>query len=409
MNCEIINVGTELLTGSILNTNAQFLAQELSKLGFRVRNISVVGDNPKRLEETFKNSLKFNDLIVFSGGLGPTQDDLTKDIVAKVLNKKLIQDQSLVRRLKDWFKKRNLELTNNNLTQTFIIEDSVILNNPNGTACGLYLNILNKHIFLFPGPPKELKETYYLSALKILENLKQEKVISKYYNLTGIGESKVEDVLLDIIDNQTNPTIATYAKPGEILIRLTANGDQAQEFLTEKDKIIKERLRKYIFTYSDRTLLETVSNFLIDNKLTISTAESCTGGLLSEKFTSIPGISEVFLLGLVTYSNEAKQKLLNVNSNTLNEFGAVSKETCFEMCKNVRNILDTDIGVSTTGIAGPGGGTSQKPVGLVYTGLSLKDKIIVKENHFFGDRKAVQERTCNIILQMIRNELFSDY
>ncbi len=406
MNCEIINVGTELLTGAILNTNSQFLSSELSNIGINVHNISVVGDNPKRLQLVLENALNNNDIIILTGGLGPTGDDLTKEVVSKVFGKKLVLDNTEKEHLQNWFNKRNIPFTKNNLKQAYLPEDSIKIENPNGTAPGVYLHEDGKYIFLLPGPPGELKELYFNFVQPTLKSFNNQKVESRFYNITGLGESLVEDKLKDLVENQKNPTIATYANLGEILVRLTANGPDAEKLLDEKEKIIKERLGKYIFSYSNNSLVNTIGNCLIERNLTLSSAESCTGGMIGEQLTAIPGISQAYLLGLITYSNEAKIKVLNVNKKTLEKYGAVSEETCWEMCTNVRKILGTDFGIATTGIAGPDGGTPEKPVGLVYTGLATKDTVKIKRNLFYGNRDTVRKRTCNVIFQMLREELF---
>lgn len=409
MNTAIISVGTELLTGAILNTNSQFLSKELSNLGFSVHNISTVGDNPNRLREVINNALTDNSLLILTGGLGPTEDDLTKEVVADYFDLKLETNKEIEAYLKNWFKSRNIELTENNLKQAKIPEDAIVLFNENGTAPGIYINKNGKHVFLLPGPPGEMKALFEKEVLPKLKRLDTLDIKSNYYNLTGIGESLVETELLDLIHNKSNPSLATYSKQGEILLRLTANGTEAIDNMEKIDKEIKKRLGKYIFTFSSDSLVQTVGKFLIENNLTLSSAESCTGGLIGAQLTDIPGISSVYQLGLITYSNEAKMKVLNVKAETLEKYGAVSEQTCREMCKNVRDILGTDIGIATTGIAGPDGGTKEKPVGLVYTGIATKDNIIVKENLFYGNRNDIRNRTCNMIFQMIRNEYFTNF
>ena len=254
-----------------------------------------------------------------------------------------------------------------------------------------------------------MKHVFNTSVVDIINELNNQEVITNYYNLTGIGESEVEDRIFDLIDNQTNPTLATYAKRGEVLLRVTANGKNAKQKLEEIDSKIKNKLENLIFSYTDQTLAKIVGKYLIDHHLTISTAESCTGGMIGSILTDIPGISSSYMLGLITYSNEAKIKELHVKPETLDKFGAVSEETCYEMCNNVRKILNTDIGVATTGIAGPDGGTKDKPVGLVYTGIATKDFVVIKKNLFQGTRENIRYRSANMVFQMIRNEFFKIY
>lgn len=410
MNCEIISVGTELLTGSVLNTNTQFLTKALSEIGISVRKHVTVGDNPKKLEKALTEALEDNKLIILTGGLGPTQDDLTKNIVAEVLEDELVENADVKASIISFFENHNhLTLTENNFQQALVPKNGDYIPNTIGTAPGLIFYKDEKIIILLPGPPHELKKMFNEAVKPLLESLNNVHIVNRYYNLTGIGESAAEDKILDIVKEQNDPTIATYAKPGEVLIRLTTTSENSEVVLDEAEKVLKERLGEFIFAYSDDSLLLTVGKYLIKNKLTISSAESCTGGLISATFTDIPGISESFMLGLVTYDNKAKEKVLGVKKETLEKFGAVSEETCREMCENVRNILNTDIGVATTGIAGPGGGTKEKPVGLVYTGIALRDKTVIQKNIFSGDRETVRRRAVNMIFQMIRKELFTTY
>lgn len=412
MNCELISVGTEMLTGAILNTNVRYLSRELSGLGIRVLRHTTVGDNPKRLDQALRTALTENDLVILTGGLGPTQDDLTRETAAEVLGRKLRQDPELVKFMKSWFAERHLELTENNLRQTMVPEGARVLKNPDGTAPGILFECDDKMVILLPGPPHEMQTVFEGSVRAYLTDKNKLCVDSRYYHMTGIGESKVEDVLYDLVDGQTNPTLATYAKPGEVLVRLTASGMNAHhntQLLDRYENIIKQRLEDHIFSYSQQTLLETVAAYMIDHHFTVSCAESCTAGMICSELASVPGISESLLLGVVSYSNEAKMNVLHVKKETLEKYGAVSEQTAAEMCENVRKLAGSDIGVSTTGIAGPDGGTPEKPVGLVYTGICVGGKTIIKENRFFGDRETVRRKAVNMILQMIRAELFKQY
>lgn len=413
MNCELISVGTEILTGAILNTNARWLSEELSGMGINVRRQTSVGDNPEHLEESLRAALSSADLVILTGGLGPTQDDLTKETTAKVFNRALQLHPEIEKELRAWFSARGYEMTENNLSQAMFPEGCTILPNPNGTAPGMLIESMDrwgcdKAVFLLPGPPGEMKAMFDAQVRPLLASRSGQSVISHYYQLTGIGESAAEDALMDLVDGQTNPTIATYAKPDQVLVRVTASADTdagAERMLTEYDKIIHERLSDFIFTESRETLLETVGKDLIAGGLNFSAAESCTGGLVCAELAQIPGISASLKAGLVTYSNEMKEKLLGVSHETLERFGAVSPETAREMCENVRRITGTDIGVSVTGIAGPDGATADKPVGLVYTGICSGNGTKIVKNQFFGSRTAVQQRTVNKILQMVREEL----
>ena len=411
MNCEIICIGTELLTGDTQNTNVGYISKELSLRGFSVHYHTAIGDNPQRLKELIDMACKRSDLIITTGGLGPTQDDLTKEVVADYFGLPLVQNMEITKLLESYFKKRKIKMTDNNLRQALIPEGTSILANSVGTAPGIFFNMPNSMIFLLPGPPSEMKAMFEGEVLPILEEKIQTKVISRYYHIVNMGESLVEDALMDLIANQTNPTIATYVKIGQVLIRLTANGSDEtilNQKLDEVEKIIKERLGDYIFTESKDDLPLAVGKLLIENKKTIATAESCTAGLISSKLSLVSGISESLKMGFVTYSNEAKMVILQVDSNTLKNFGAVSEETCREMCENLKNISGCDFNVSVTGIAGPGGGSPEKPVGLVFIGLATKDKTIIKKYNFTGSRNTIQMRTVNAALDMVRKNLIKN-
>lgn len=408
MKCELISVGTELLIGDTLNTNVQYLSRELSLLGIRVLYHTTVGDNPKRLEKVMKTALKRCDLIITTGGLGPTQDDLTKEVIAKLFGKKLIQDEKTYEDLLQYFVNREFAMTENNIKQTLIPETAEILENPCGTAPGILLREEGKTIILLPGPPREMTSMFEKSVLGVLTKNQEKLVISRYYNLSDIGESDAEDRLLDLIDTQENPTIATYAKMGEVLVRITANGDDEKvmnALLDDYEQIMIERFSEHIFAFSKDSLSESVGKLLIEKNVTMAAAESCTGGLIASQLTELPGISKVFGLGIVSYSNEAKEKMLGVKKETLAAFGAVSEETAREMCDNLQKISGADLAVSVTGIAGPDGGSEEKPVGLVYIGINYKGVTEITKCDFKGDRKVVQKKTANKVFHLIRKSI----
>ncbi|WP_303867430.1 competence/damage-inducible protein A [Acetobacterium wieringae] len=408
MKCELISVGTELLVGDTLNTNVQFLSRELSQLGIRVLYHTTVGDNPQRLEEAVRIAFERSDLIITTGGLGPTQDDLTKEVIAEIFGKKLVQDQKTKDDLMQYFANREFTMTPNNLKQTFIPEGAEILFNPCGTAPGILLREQGRIIIMLPGPPREMTRMFEEAVLPVLQQDHNQLVISRYYNLSDIGESAAEDRLLDLIDTQVNPTIATYAKMGEVLVRITANGNDENEInalLDHYEGIMLSRFEDHIFTFSKASLQETVAKLLLDNTITLATAESCTGGLIAAQLTEHPGISRIFGTGLVTYSNEAKMKLLNVSKDTLDTYGAVSAETASEMCKNLSTLSGARLNVSVTGIAGPDGGSDEKPVGLVYIGICFDDQTEVYRYHFNGERKVVQQKTANKVFHLIRKTI----
>ena len=408
MNCELVSVGTELLTGDTLNTNVMFLSKELSINGFSVLYHTTVGDNPGRLTEVIERALTRSDLIVTTGGLGPTQDDLTKETIAEVFGMPLKKHPEIVKKLEDYFARRETPMTENNLRQAYVPEGAVILPNPRGTAPGIMVQKDGKTVIMLPGPPHEMIGMYEESVEPVLHKLKNQLVISRYYNISDMGESMVEDTIMDIIDRQDNPTIATYAKVGEVLIRLTANGsdrDSINALLDRYEKIIVDRFGDHIFTFSQDSLDITVGKLLMERGLTVAFAESCTGGQVAGKLAEIPGISAALKMGLVTYSNEAKMQLLHVKAETLEKYGAVSEQTAREMCENLRTISGCDITASVTGIAGPGGGSPEKPVGLVYIGVCAGGKTHIERCQFTGSRKIVQTRSANKVFHLIRQAI----
>ena len=408
MKCELISVGTELLVGDTLNTNVQFLSRELSLLGIPVYFHTTVGDNPQRLEEAVKIAFNRSDLIITTGGLGPTQDDLTKEVIAGLFNRKLVQDEKTKEDLLQYFANREFTMTPNNLKQTFIPENAEILFNPCGTAPGILLKEQGRMIILLPGPPREMTRVFEEAVLPHLKQDHHQLVISRYYNLSDIGESAAEDRLLDLIDTQVNPTIATYAKMGEVLVRITANGNDENEInalLDRYEAIMLSRFEDHIFSFSKASLQETVGKLLLEKNISLATAESCTGGLIASQLTEYPGISRVFGTGLVTYSNEAKINLLQVKKATLDTYGAVSDETAREMCENLQAISHSRLTVSVTGIAGPDGGSDEKPVGLVYIGICFDGQCEIYRYHFNGDRKVVQQKTANKVFHLIRKTI----
>ncbi|WP_039656618.1 competence/damage-inducible protein A [Clostridium tyrobutyricum] len=409
MKAEILCVGTEILLGDIVNTNAQFISRELASIGIDVYHQSVVGDNPKRLLEELTSSFKRVDIVVTSGGLGPTPDDLTKEIGAQFFKKKMILDQNTVDKLKNYFNKMGRSyLKGNNMKQAYFPEGCTIMENDHGTAPGCIINENGKILIVLPGPPRELKPMFLNSAGPFLKKYSSETIKSKILRLYGIGEGEMAQRIKELIDKSSNPTIAPYAKENDVTLRITARAN------TEKDalKLIKPLEDKVknifgdnIYGYGETSMEEVVAKILVERNLTISTAESCTGGLIAAKFINYPGISSVFLDGAVTYSNEAKMHRLNVKKETLDKFGAVSEETAREMAEGIAKTSGTDIGLSTTGIAGPDGGSEEKPVGLVYVGLYIKGDVFVKKLQLSGERNKVRNRAAVSAIDYLRRKL----
>jgi nicotinamide-nucleotide amidase len=405
MICEILSVGTEILMGNIINTNASFLAEECVKLGISCYNQQVVGDNADRLKAAFELALSRSDIVMVSGGLGPTEDDLTKETAADLFGLKLVEDEASKKVLEDFFARRNKVPTPNNYKQIMFPKESKILPNPNGTAPGVIMSKDGKHIILMPGPPVEMKPMFKDHVRPFLESLSDGVIYSVTIKETGIGESSAEELIADLIDTQTNPTIATYAKTGEVHIRISAfasDKKEARKLIEPVEKEIKKRFKPHVFTTDEEVSLEeAMVKKLLKKKLTITCAESCTGGLLSGRLISVPGISEIYKAGFITYSNESKHKLLGVKKKTLKKYGAVSRECAYEMAFGAAAAAESDVAISVTGIAGPGGGTEEKPVGLVYIGCVVKGEAVVKEYHFSGNREIVRTQTVTAALRLL--------
>ncbi|MFL0164049.1 competence/damage-inducible protein A [Candidatus Clostridium helianthi] len=408
MKAEIIAIGTEILLGDIINSNAQYLAQELAALGIDMYYQQVVGDNEIRIMHAFDEAYSRSDIIITTGGLGPTDDDITKEVAAKYFNKELIEDENSTKKIRDYFKFRERAMTQNNLKQGLIPEGATVINNNNGTAPGVIMEDNNKIMIILPGPPKEMKPMFEESVKPYLQEKSDSILVSRVVKILGIGESAVAEEIKDLIDAQTNPTIAPYAKDVGVMLRITAKAatkDEALKLIEPIEEEIKNRLGDNVYATEDINIEEVVARLLIEKKLTISTAESCTGGMIASYLINYPGISEVFLEGAVTYSNEAKHNRLGVNNDILNQYGAVSEETAREMAIGIAKTANTDVSIVTTGIAGPEGGTLEKPVGLVFIGVYVQGKVTIKKCLFKGDRNKVRLQSTITGLDMLRRIL----
>ena len=412
MRVEIMAVGTELLLGDILNTNAQFLAQELANLGIDVYYQTVVGDNPQRLKDTIYHAFSRADLIITTGGLGPTEDDLTKETAAEYFGEKLVLDEKAFSRIKTYFDRTGRVMTQNNVKQAMVPENNcTVLYNDNGTAPGIIIEKNGKMIVMLPGPPRETVPMFVNQVKPYLAQKQEYTFLSRILRVANVGESAMAARVQDIMDVQTNPTIAPYAKDGEAILRITAKAKSEAEADALIDPVaekLKERLGDAVYAEGETDLQTVVAELLIERKLTIATAESCTGGLIASKLIEYPGISEVLLEGCVTYSNDAKMRRLGVKAETLEQFGAVSEETAREMAEGIARTSGAEIGIATTGIAGPGGGSEEKPVGLVYMGLYYKGKTDVKKCNFAGKRQAIRERAAYTALDWLRKAMLNE-
>ena len=413
MVVELICVGTELLLGNIVNTNAAYLSEKCALLGLSMYHQSVVGDNAERLKESLETALNRSDVVILSGGLGPTQDDLTKETAAEVMGIPLKEDPHSRERIEEYFKNSQYKvITDNNWKQALVPEGAIVLDNENGTAPGIIMEKNGKSVILLPGPPGELIPMFEGKVYDYLNKLQPEIIYSTMVRICGLGESFVENEIRDLIDNQTNPTIATYAKIGQVDLRVTAKAASEKEAAKLAKPMLKELVKRFgdhIYTMDEhKSLEEVIVHFLKERSLTLTTGESCTGGMIAARITDVPGASEVFKQGLVTYSNRAKRKLLDVKKTTLKEYGAVSEKTAKEMAKNGAFITGSDACVSVTGTAGPTGGTEEKPVGLVYIGCCYNNKTVVKEFHFKGERQKIREQATANALILLRECILAD-
>lgn len=382
MKTAILSVGTEILFGQIVNTNTVYLSQQMNMLGFDVMYHYTVGDNPKRVEEMIDLAFQDCDLILTTGGLGPTQDDLTKEVACKALDDTLVMMDDVLEEITKYFKTLGREMTENNKKQAIMPSRATVFHNDAGTAPGFALEKDGKYIICMPGPPREMKRMFQKSVVPFLQSMIDGALYYRQIRFFGIGESMLETQLLDLIDNQTDPTLATYAKEGECSLRIAskrATEEEAEHAVDEMLEKVKERVGHYIYSCDDEEMAQVVADRLMEQGLTLSSAESCTGGMFASTMTDIPGISQCFDRGLVTYSNQAKMEELGVSAGTLEKFGAVSEETALEMVEGLKRVSGSDVCISVTGIAGPGGGSEEKPVGLVYIGFSYGDKKICKK------------------------------
>ena len=407
MNCELLAVGTELLLGEIANTDGQMIAQGLNEHGINVYWQTVVGDNPARLRQALEIARDRADIIITTGGLGPTADDLTKETVAAVFGKKLYTDPRQLARLKERMGPR---MTPNNLKQADLPEGCTVLENDWGTAPGCAFEADGVHVIMLPGPPRECKPMFLYRAVPYLEKLQGGVIGSRYVKIFGVGESSMETLVKPLMEKQTRVTMAPYAKEGECELRITARAESREAALALCDPVVeqvREILGDNIYGVDVASLEERVAQGLREQGMTLALAESCTGGLLAKRITDVPGASEVFGFGCVTYSNEAKQALVGVSPETLERYTAVSPETALEMARGARQRSGADIGLSTTGYAGPGGGTEEHPVGTVFIGLSWDggERVICPERRYMRSREQIRRSASSTALDLLRREV----
>ena len=367
--------------GDILNTDAQFLSIELAKLGISVIHQSTVGDNRERLLAQLKEAADRSDIIILSGGLGPTPDDLTKEVCCEFFGKKMFLHEPTVEKIKTYFSTKGMKMAQNNLKQAMLPKDCVIFPNDNGTAPGMAIEKDGVHILVLPGPPRELKPMFRNCAVPYLMQFSDRIIVSHNIRTFGIGESLMAEKVNDLFDAE-NPTVAPYAKDGEALLRVTAMArtkEEAENLCKPVINEIKNRLDGFVYGVDYTCIEEAVIEKLKEKHMKVATAESCTGGLIAKRITDVPGASEVFDCGIISYANEIKHRVLGVSEDDLNKYGAVSEAVARQMAQGALKVSGADIAVSVTGIAGPDSDSTNKPVGLVYIGLADRDNVWVRE------------------------------
>ena len=404
--CEIICVGTELLLGEILNTDAQYLCRELAAMGIAVQRVITVGDNPQRLSEDFLTAWGRSDLVLLTGGLGPTKDDLTKETVCAALGIPLVEDERTARKIEDYFDRRGIPFVESNRKQALVPEGCTVLYNANGTAPGCFIQKDGKAAALLPGPPRELRPMFAESLAPLLKPWSDGVIVSHHLRTIGIGESRMAELAGALLDME-NPTVAPYAKDGEAYLRISS----AAESREAADALclpvlgkLRSLLGKYVYSV-DKPLEEVVLGLLRERGKTVAFAESCTGGGIAALLTSLPGASEVFRYGFVTYANEAKAKLLGVSPETLSKYGAVSGQCAEEMARGALKSSGASIAAAVTGIAGPGGGTPEKPVGMVWIALAGPEGTMAECHHFAHDRDGNRRRAVHAALDLLRRTM----
>lgn len=409
MKGEIICVGTELLLGDVLNTNVQYIARECKQCGIGIYYHTTVGDNPGRLRELFLTAYGRSEVIILSGGLGPTADDITKEVVVESLGLEMHTDLAQLEKIRAFFDSIGRKMTENNKKQADIPETALPLHNSVGTAPGIYIKKDGRHVFLLPGVPQEMKSMFETGVLPVLRGLAKGRLISHNVLIFGMGESTVDDRLQDLMQGD-NPTVSPYCKTGEVSLRVASfseSPDLGEAACNGAIETIKERCGRNVVGVDVKDMQSVVVALLSEKKMKLATAESCTGGLISKKLTEVSGASAVFDFGACTYANEMKHKLLGVSNGTLQEYGAVSRQTATEMAAGIRNYAMADLGLAVTGVAGPNC-SENKPVGLVYVALQTKERVYVKELHLFSknyDRETIRELTAKHALDMVRRYL----
>lgn len=409
MNAEIVAIGTEMLLGQNVDTNSAWIARELALLGIDVYGFQAVGDNEKRIEAALKLACDRSQVVITTGGLGPTVDDVTRKVIGRLAQKQLVFHDNLAKKIEERFAKfrPGKPFPKVNLNQAFIPQGASIIPNDNGTAPGFIIKAGKSHLACLPGVPAEMKAMFEETLKPFLKSLAPSGTIikSRVFRTTGIDESALNEKILDIFEKSTNPTVGVLAHWEGVDIRLSAKAEseaQADNLIEGLGKTLTTRLPNFIYGWDQDNLETIVGRMLTTRRMTVATAESCSGGLIAHRITQVPGSSNYFLRGYVVYGNEAKTDSLQVDSKLIQQKGAVSREVAEALAANVRRISKADVGLSTTGIAGPSGGTAEKPVGLVYIGIAADQTAQAFEFRFTGNRDSVKKRTSQCALEILR-------
>lgn len=409
MNAEIICIGTELLLGHIVNTNASFIASRLAEIGIDHYFQTTVGDNPKRLFDTIKSALDRSDIVITTGGLGPTVDDITTQVIAEVFGKELVMEKGVLKDINVFFGKIGRKVPKGTLRQAFIPEGAKWLRNPYGTAPGLIIKEGAKTLIALPGPPREMEPMMTDHIIPYLKKISDGWTIkSRSIRLIGLAEAAVNEKVKDLLAMSGAVTVGIYAKQREVELKVMTkqkNEKLADIAISGIEQIIKKRLKDYIYGTDNETLEEIAGKLLLKKKRTVAVAESCTGGLISSLLTNIPGSSGYFREGLIAYSNEVKIRDLGIPLENIKKYGAVSPQVAAKMANGIRKKASADIGIGVTGIAGPGGGTKTKPVGLVYIALASKNRIICEQFNFAGSRLEIKSQAARSALDLLRKNI----
>jgi nicotinamide-nucleotide amidase len=406
---EIIAVGSEMLTPFFQDTNSLYITQRLNDLGMDVQFKTIVGDSRDDLFLAFRQALDRSDLIIATGGLGPTEDDRTREVLASVLRKKLIFRKDLLHKIEKRFSHRGIKMPVVNKKQAHIIENSIVFENKNGTAPGLWVDTGQNTVILMPGPPHEMQPMFENDAWPRLQTFEKHHIFRRVIKTVGLTESKIESLLEEVYPSIQNIQLTTLAHPGQIALHLKGTSDgslsAAKKKVDRATKLICGVLKHSVYSTEGEELEEVIGKCLRKKNRTLAIAESCTGGFLGHRITNVPGSTDYFLQGVMAYSNQAKIDLLGVSPDKIENYGAVSSQVATDMADGIRKRSGADFGLSITGIAGPSGGTKDKPVGLVYTALAAAEETLVKKNLFLGNRNAVKFQSSQKALDMLRRYL----